>query len=201
MHLDNLLFILLIVMAALFRLLASKARKAEKKTQQPNEKSTVRKKLPEPTRRAPTESNEERIRRFLKALGQPVDSRPPPPVAPRIGIPPRPLAPIQPPPLPTARNILIGRKPRRVIEARKAPAAMVFEEYETAAPLEAPHLLELGSAAAYATTPRLELAGREDKVGIVTLLRSQSGLRNAILLREIFGPPRSLQPLDLVQIA
>jgi hypothetical protein len=201
MHLDNLLFILLIVMAALFRLLASKAREPGKKTQQPTQKPTVRPQLPEPARRAPVESDEERIRRFLEALGQPVDSRPPPPVVPHIDIPPRPLARIQPPALPTARNILIGKKPRRAIKARKAPAATVFEEYETAAPLEAPHSLALGSAAAYATAPRTEFAGREDKVNIVTLLRSQSGLRNAILLREIFGPPRSLQPLDLVQIA
>jgi len=27
-------------------------------------------------------------------------------------------------------------------------------------------------------------------------LRSRQGLRSAIILREIFGPPRSLQPLD-----
>jgi hypothetical protein len=199
MHLDNLIFILLIVMAALFRLLASKAREPGKKKRQPTQKPTVRPQLPEPARRAPVESDEERIRRFLEALGQPVDARPPPPVTPRIDIPPRRLAPIQPPPLPTARNILIGRTPRRVIEARKAPAATVFEEYEPPAPLEAPHSLALGSGAAYATAPRLEPAGSEDKVDIVTLLRSQSGLRNAILLREIFGPPRSLQPLDLVQ--
>jgi hypothetical protein len=30
------------------------------------------------------------------------------------------------------------------------------------------------------------------------MLRSTSGLRDAIILREIFGPPRSMQPLDLV---
>ena len=29
-------------------------------------------------------------------------------------------------------------------------------------------------------------------------LASPQGLRDAIILREIFGPPRSLQPLDLV---
>jgi hypothetical protein len=33
---------------------------------------------------------------------------------------------------------------------------------------------------------------------ITALLSSAAGLRNAIILREIFGPPRSLQPLDLV---
>jgi hypothetical protein len=33
---------------------------------------------------------------------------------------------------------------------------------------------------------------------VAALLRSTSGLQNAIILREIFGPPRSLQPLDFV---
>ena len=33
---------------------------------------------------------------------------------------------------------------------------------------------------------------------IAKFLRSSTGQRNAIILREIFGPPRSLQPLDLV---
>jgi len=30
-------------------------------------------------------------------------------------------------------------------------------------------------------------------------LRSPDGLRDAIVLREIFGPPRSLQPFDIVE--
>ena len=36
---------------------------------------------------------------------------------------------------------------------------------------------------------------------IAKFLRSSTGQRNAIILREIFGPPRSLQPLDLVRSA
>jgi hypothetical protein len=36
------------------------------------------------------------------------------------------------------------------------------------------------------------------KTDIATLLASNSSLREAIILREIFGPPRSLQPLDVV---
>jgi hypothetical protein len=35
-------------------------------------------------------------------------------------------------------------------------------------------------------------------IDIATFLGSRAGLRNAIIIREIFGPPRSLQPLDLV---
>jgi hypothetical protein len=35
-----------------------------------------------------------------------------------------------------------------------------------------------------------------NKQGILSKLASSQGLRDAIILREIFGPPRSLQPLD-----
>jgi hypothetical protein len=51
-------------------------------------------------------------------------------------------------------------------------------------------------AYAIATQPRIEPAPGE--ISITLLLRSPSGLRNAIILREIFGPPRSLQPLELI---
>src|SRR6266478_2383421 len=110
MHLENLLFILLIAMAGLFRLLASKAGETKKKLQNPNQRSTTSPQLGEPPRRARVESDEERIRKFLEALGQPATSRPPPPVAPRTNIPPRPLAPLQPP---LARAWKVIREERR----------------------------------------------------------------------------------------
>src|SRR5437879_42926 len=94
LHLDNLLFILLIAMAVLLRLLASKAGEPKKESQQPGQASTS---APPPLPRAPAESDEERIRKFLEALGQPTTSKPPPPATPRTNIPPRPIAPVQPP--------------------------------------------------------------------------------------------------------
>src|SRR5205807_10527756 len=42
-------------------------------------------------------ADEERVREFLEALGQPAGVAPPPKVQPRTQIPPRPLAPVQPP--------------------------------------------------------------------------------------------------------
>src|SRR5713226_7274622 len=108
MHLNNLLFILLIAIAALFRLLASKAGDAKKRSQKPDQRSTATPQPDQPVRRAPVESDEERIRKFLDALGQPPTSRPPSPVVPRTDIPPRPLAPVRPPPIPTPRTILTG---------------------------------------------------------------------------------------------
>ena len=130
MHLDNLLFILLIAMAALFRLLASQAGDTKKRSQKPDQRSTATPQPDQPIRRAPVESDEERIRKFLEALGQPATSRPPPPVVPRTNIPPRPLAPVHPPPIPTARNVL-ARTKRKVVEVPKTPAlASIFEDHE-----------------------------------------------------------------------
>jgi len=195
MHLDNLLFILLIVMAGLFRLLASKAGETKKKLQNPDQRSTTGPQLGEPPRRAPIESDEARIRKFLEALGQPATSRPPPPVAPRTNIPPRPLAPVQPPRIPTARNILTDR--RQVVETTKSPEPLVFGLHE------APPLPKLPASIkppveTYATAADSKTKLARTGIDIATFLRSPAGLRNAIVLREIFGPPRSLQPFDLI---
>jgi hypothetical protein len=196
MHLDNLLFILLIVMAALFRLLASKAGETKKKLQNPDQRSTTSPQLGEPPRRARVESDEERIRKFLEALGQPASSRPPPPVAPRTNIPPRPLAPVQPPRMPTARNILTDKR-RQVVETTKSPDPLVLGLHE-APPLPKLPALIKPSVETYATAADSKTKLSRAGIDIATFLRSRAGLRNAIVLREIFGPPRSLQPFDLI---
>src|SRR5215475_3511828 len=100
--LDNLLFFLLIAVAALFQVL-SKAMSKAGKSDSNETSSPPRPQTPRPIQRAPRESDADRIRRFLEALGQPPSSTPPPPVLPRTDIPPRPLAPVQPPPVITPR--------------------------------------------------------------------------------------------------
>jgi hypothetical protein len=196
MHLENLLFILLIVMAALFRLLASKAGQTKKKLQNPDQRSTTSPQLGESPRRARIESDEERIRKFLEALGQPASSRPPPPVAPRTNIPPRPLAPVQPPRIPTARNILTERR-RQVVKTTKSPEPLVFGLHEAPPLAKLPALIK-PSVETYATAADSKTKLARTGVDSGTFLRSPAGLRNAIVLREIFGPPRSLQPFDLI---
>src|SRR5436853_6071525 len=91
-HLDSLLFFLLVAAAVLFQFLAKTAGKDQSKRI-----STPTPRTPTPMRRVPAESDEDRIRKLLEALGQPPTSKPPPPVVPRTDIPPRPLAPVQPP--------------------------------------------------------------------------------------------------------
>src|SRR5580765_1436506 len=95
--LDNLLFFLLIAVAALFQLLSKTISKA-KKSDSDETSSSPEPQTPRPIQRAPRESDADRIRKFLEALGQPPSSTPPQPVLPRTNIPPRPLAPVQPPP-------------------------------------------------------------------------------------------------------
>src|SRR5439155_27129170 len=92
-HFDNFLFLLLVVVGVLFQFLAKVAGKKSK--DQTKQTSTPR--TPAPSQRAPTGSDEDRIRKLMEALGQPPTSRPPPPGVPRTEISPRPLPPVKPP--------------------------------------------------------------------------------------------------------
>ena len=212
-HLDNWLFILLIAVAMLFRWLASVASKASKSSDERDEGSTSTPPTAGPAGSAspagtvpgvPVESDEERIRKFLEALGQPPGSSPPPPVAHRTDIPPRPVAPILPPAemrpfsLPERRLTPEERRKRGVIlHTAPAASATVFKVHEITTPSEpAPPIKSPAEAYAIRTEPKTEPARSETSIAL--LLRSPSGLRNAIILREVFGPPRSLQPLELV---
>ena len=203
-HFENLLFLLLIAVAALFQLLAKTASK--KRKDQTTRTSTPR--TPPPIPRAPRESDEDQIRKLLEALGQPPTSKPPPPVVPRTNIPPRPLAPVQPPisPLSQLRREKLGKRetiPKEIPPSRtmsgaekiappKIKAFSAFEVQEEPLPL-APSptgTIVAGVAQRIATTDKL-------RTDIATLLASTSGLRNAIILREILGPPRGLRATEL----
>jgi len=50
----------------------------------------------------------------------------------------------------------------------------------------------------YAAAARPIVKTADFKTDIATLLASKSSLREAIVLREIFGPPRGLQVFDLL---
>jgi hypothetical protein len=201
MHIENLLFILLIAIAVLFRLLASKIGDANKRQQDPDRRSTTSPSA-EPIERAPVESDEERIRRFLEALGQPTGSRPPPPVVPRTDIPPRPLAPVQPPPgpfpIPRGRPTSKERREKDVIpDETPVVTPAVIEVQKQQVQIEPRSDTKLPEEAA-ATPAESKMKAAYTGADIAGFLRSSTGQRNAIILREIFGPPRSLQPLDFV---
>src|SRR5436309_13839762 len=196
-HFDNLIFLLLLAVALLFQLLARAVGKKNTDEVEPRSKPAPR--MPKPIPRVPAGSDEARIRKFLEALGQPSSSRSPPPVVPRTDIPPRPLAPVQPPigpfsPAPWQVTREERRKRRYILSETPHAAPPVFEVHEVA-----PHKTEtVTSAAAQPIALQASPAPTRGEASAISLLRSPSGLRSAIILREIFGPPRSLQPFDLI---
>jgi hypothetical protein len=191
MHFNNWIFFLLVLVAMMFRLLGSAANKASKGSGNTNKRSTS---LP-PIPPAPVEPDDVRIRKFLEALGQPAGSTPPPPVTQR----PIYQKPVVPSELPKRITLpgQISQAPYQKKTFKPKAAEASFEVHQaTAKALSAPPLPLKSPAEAYAaaTSPTPALARSE--TNIAALLRSPSGLRNAIILREIFGPPRSLQPFD-----
>jgi hypothetical protein len=209
---DNVLFILLIAGAALFQLLSKAVTKAGKN--QSGKTSTFpTPQGPPQVRRVPAESDADRIRKFLEALGQPPTSSPPAPVARRSDIPPRPLAPVQPPTVMRRAWGLSREQQTKSDAARREnppseqpsgvarifPPAARFEVHKASLPveLEQPPGIK-ASIEDIAENTRRVARETDFKSDIATLLRSKSNLRQAIILREILSPPRSLQPFDVV---
>lgn len=206
-HIDNWLFLLLLGIAMLFRLLAGAAKKASKGSNEDEPRSTT---IPPPIPRVPADSDAERVRKFLEALGQPPGSSPPPPVSrrssyqkpivlPHVGPYGSPLPPLttRPPDLPeeTTQPEPIAQALRRkksftakVSEGNFSVREVVTQPTEIAA-IRSP-------AEAYAIATEAKTAIAPSETSLATLLRSPSGLRNAIILREVFGPPRSLSEPD-----
>jgi hypothetical protein len=211
-HFENLLFLLFIGIAFFFQILTRAATKSNKRPGDTQRRSTS---MPPVPRQQP-ETDEDRVRKFLEALGQPTTSTPPPPVRPRTNIPPRPVAPVQPPrgAWPEISRKIPATEPRQVESAKRIQfpgqiteppyeqktfrpqmPSPVFEVHQTTAAPEPPPPPITTPATAYAIATEPEVVRRKDQIDLVTLLRSPEGLRNAIILREVFGPPRSLQPL------
>ncbi|MFZ0915435.1 MAG: hypothetical protein WAN04_00930 [Candidatus Udaeobacter sp.] len=198
-HLENLLFLLLLVVAGLFQLVGKAARKTsadEKK--RPSEPPP---RTPKPIQRAPVESDEQRVRKFLEALGQPSASWPPPPVTqrptyrkplvlphvPPLGSPLPPLV-TRPPDLPSEfevhrESIPIPAEQPRAAQRSTEPVFQVHESAPPPAPAATTHEVR--------TQPQVVVPRRA--IVTATLLRSKSSLRDAIVIREILGPPRGLR--------
>ena len=217
-HLDNFLFLIFFAIAILFQLLTRVASKSGRRGPIDQKRTPT---APPQMPRQPEDSDEDRIRKFLEALGQPTTSKPPPPVVQRpsyqrpIVVPPveprpvvrRVLAPLpplttQPPEFQMGGPPAEGQMPppapmrreRRVFPPKfEVPAFEVQQGPPSTAPIVEPE-----TAASSGQQVSRAVSKSEAKLDIPTLLRSRSGVRNAIILREIFGPPRSMQPLDLV---
>jgi hypothetical protein len=216
MHVDNFIFILLVLVAMLFQLLTRLATKPGKRTREDGGRPTSPR-PPQRSPRAPAETEEDRVRKFLEALGQPTTSKPPAPVAPRptyqkpVVFPrvPSPMkSPLPPlttrppeskPDWPLPREI---RLPGQIPVTKEAkifrPRIVETPVFEVqAGPPPEPLPIPKTAAEAYAAATKPLGQAAEAKLNLASLLSSPAGLRDAIILREIFGPPRSLQPFDL----
>jgi hypothetical protein len=207
---DNWLFLLFIAIAGLFRLLTKAAGSTKQSPNEPDESTFPR---PDPQQSAPKPaSDEEQIRKFLEALGQPRTAKPPPPVAPRTDVAPRPVAPVSPPrtiipPLPKRQQpISRTETPQR----QSNPPPIPRRAYQPTAPPKVPVIItpsfevqETGQRPPETDRPAKaspSMAGAspatQQPAEWTAFLRNPTNLRQAIILREIFGTPRSLQSLE-----
>jgi hypothetical protein len=140
-----------------------------------------------------TQTEEERIRRFLEALGRPAGATPPKEVKPRRRqvvpqiFPTLPPLTSSPPPLPAKPSIRAATPPPLPVEL-----AIPHELSKLEAGFEVRDVVEQTSSEPPET---LRTAGRRFDPRIK--LGTPQDLRTAIVLREVFGPPRSMQPIDL----
>src|ERR1700736_3365847 len=83
LHLDNLLFLLFVALAIFFQILTRAATKGRRRPGDTTRRSTPPSQRARPIASESEETDADRIRKFLEALGQPTTSQPPAPVAPR----------------------------------------------------------------------------------------------------------------------
>jgi len=186
---------------------------------------------PTPRPRSPgprgTEDEEERMRRFMEAVGLPPNSVPPPQVRPRPAVNPAPLLPVNPPPVhPLAGDIRRARPaippappvpsaplprpayrhvssiPQKAISLPQQPVAPIqaVAPIQPAEPVIAPLQASMSTAPLGTPSVQTEIttrALRTDAQGAPFLLgrlRTRSAIREAIILREVLGPPKAFEP-------
>lgn len=172
-----------------------------------------------PLQRAPAETEEERIRRFMEALGVPTTTAPPPKVQPRQVVPKTPrevkrtIHPVDPFPRPrtgpwSPEPVVVVAPPPVVVHSPPPIPQTPLPTRETtvlaptpaqrAAPQFEVHLLDTdmpGESAQMESATTTAIAGQlaSAERGWAARLATAEGLRDAMILREIFGPPRSMQ--------
>jgi hypothetical protein len=217
MHWDqNIIFIIIAAIIGISRLISRVSEESKKQSQrrrQPPPPPPVLPQMPQPIPRTRPKTDEERVREFLEALGAPAGAAPPPKVQPRTQIPPRPLAPVQPPASmrpfakpefrtwrEQAKEIVVLQQPTKIappeIKRVVVPPVLPAEASEPGAWLAQE---EAQTIAATKTRPddRASVRVSADTIWRQTL-RSPNAARTAIVLREIFGPPRGVQSSSFV---
>jgi hypothetical protein len=198
---DHPIILIIVAAAALLRWLSQKSDAGKPDPERPTVPDQ-----PIP-RGGETQTEEERIRRFLEALGQPATSTPPPKVRPRSTAPKREVLPhvppfkSPPPPLITVLPPLVTAPPPLPTfptAATQVPPPPPSEQrvFKPATAQEGGfEVRDLGAQVLSDLSP-VDRGAAAELRGFTLKLSSIQNLRSAIVLREIFGPPRSLQPLD-----
>lgn len=221
MHWDqNIIFIIIAAIVAISRLVSRISEESKKQSQrrrQPPQRPPPQPEISQPIQRARPKTDEERVREFLEALGQAPGSTPPAKVQPRTQIPPRPLAPVQPPASmrpygkpefrtwrERAKEIVVLQQPTKIAppgikHVVIPPTVAVARENEPDAWI-APDQARTGPATKIAgarTDDQPDVRASADTIW-KQALRSPNAARTAIILREIFGPPRGFQSSNFV---
>ena len=187
---ENLWFVLLIIAASIVRWLWQKAVEEKEKADRPDVPDQ-----PIP-RSGESQSEEDRIRRFLEALGQPPGTTPPPKVAPKKWVPPTVFSPL--PPLTTAPPPLPSEPAPAPVSPAPPPLPMPERIFKPALVQEMEFEVRDVAMQSSSEPSPYSRPMEAQPSSMRAKLASPQGLRDAIILREIFGPPRSMQPPDLV---
>ena len=217
MHWDqNIIFIIIAAVIAISRLVSRISEESKKQSQRRRQPPQQPPEIPQPIQRTRPKTDEERVREFLEALGQPAGAAPPPKALPRAQIPPRPLAPVQPP----ASMRPFGKPVFRTWK-EQAKEIVVLQQPAKAAPPEIRRIVVPPPVPAEANEPgawieqaqaqtaaptKIAIARTDDQPSVRAsadtvwkqALRSPDAARTAIILREIFGPPRGVQSSNFV---
>ena len=194
---DTLIFLVLAGIALVFKWLSSQGSVDAERPAPPSAPNEPAPRTPMP--RAPAQSEEERVRRFLEALGAPPGSAPPPSIRPRPVAPRRVVTPTAQTPPPKIKRSWVQPLPPLVTipEEQPLPPRMTVPEplppvLETSEPpplpLAPPRRVVRQTPVVPAASPR--------SVSLGEMLRARGSARQAMILREILGPPRGLQAFD-----
>jgi Na+-transporting methylmalonyl-CoA/oxaloacetate decarboxylase gamma subunit len=215
MHWDqNIIFIIIAAIVGISRLISRISENARKQDQRKPPPRAQAPPTAQPVQRTPPKTDEQRVREFLEALGQAPGSTPPGKVQPRNQIPPRPLEPIQPPASmrPFGKpEFRTWREPAKEIVVLQQPTKIASPEKRVVVPRivavagenEPDAWIAPEQAQAVTATTKTPITRARDQ-GPETVhasadtiwkqaLRSPNAARTAIILREIFGPPRGVR--------
>lgn len=216
MHFDqNIIFIIIAAIIGISRLIAriseASKKQQQKRPPQPPRAPGPRPEYTQPVQRTQPKTDADRIREFLEALGQPAGTAPPPKVQPRTQVPARPLAPVQPPASmrpfgkpefrtwkEQVKKIVVAQQPTKPPPARREAVPPVPAEANEPGAWIAEEQAQVSVAQKKEVTSRVSTSPTRTSEAATLwrqILRSPDSLRTAIILREIFGPPRGLQQL------